>query len=256
MSDIYSVQLSDGPGFPVVVSHALGLDHSMWSSWIDAQRGQRPILAYDHRGQGRSKLGLRPLDLDLLVDDAATLVNEWKRGPVVFVGLSQGGMVGQGLAIKHPSLVRGLVLAHTVGSYAPAAQAAWKERIAIVEQRGMAAVVDLISQRYLSEDFRANNPQSTDALRAKILANDVKAYVANCQAVASVNWLNDLKLIGCSTLVLAGALDIGATPAMAEAIHHEISGSQLEIFEHASHLSPIEQPEKFQHAVGKFLNRL
>jgi pimeloyl-ACP methyl ester carboxylesterase len=43
---------------------------------------------------------------------------------------------------------------------------------------------------------------------------------------------------------------------MAEAIHHEISGSQLEIFEHASHLSPLEQPEKFQHAVGEFLNRL
>ena len=256
MSDLYSVQLSDGPGFPVVVSHALGLDHSMWSGWIDAQKGQRPILAYDHRGQGRSKLGVRPLDLDLLVEDAATLVNDWKRGSVVFVGLSQGGMVGQGLAIKHPSLVRRLVLAHTVGRYAPVAQDAWKDRIATVEQQGMAAVVDLISQRYLSEDFRANNPQATNALRAQILANDVKAYIANCQAVANVNWLDDLKLISCPTLVLAGALDMGATPAMAEAIHHEISGSQLEIFEHASHLSPLEQPEKFQRAVRDFLNKL
>ncbi|WP_310613832.1 alpha/beta hydrolase [Limnohabitans sp.] len=256
MSDIYSVQLSDGPGFPVVVSHALGLDHSMWSGWIDAQKGQRPILAYDHRGQGRSKLGVRPIDLGLLVEDAATLVNEWKRGPVVFVGLSQGGMVAQGLAIRHPTLVRGLVLAHTVANYAPAAQAAWRERIATVEQRGISAVVDLISQRYLSEDFRATNPQVTDALRAQILSNDAKAYVANCQAVANVNWLNDLKLIKSPTLVLAGALDMGATPMMAEAIHHEITGSQLEIFEHASHLSPLEQPEKFQRAVSDFLNSL
>jgi 3-oxoadipate enol-lactonase len=256
MSDIYSVQLSDGPGSPVVVSHALGLDHSMWLSWIESQKGQRPILAYDHRGQGRSQLGLRPLDLELFLEDAATLINAWKRGPVVFVGLSQGGMVGQGLAIKHPSLLRGLVLAHTVASYAPAAQAAWKDRIAKVEQRGMVAVVDLISQRYLSEDFRANNPQTTDALRAQILANDVKSYVANCQAVANVNWLDDLKLISCPTLVLAGALDKGATPEMAEAIHHEISGSQLEILEHASHLSPLEKPEKFQRAVSDFLNKL
>jgi 3-oxoadipate enol-lactonase len=256
MSDIYSVQLSDGPGFPIVVSHALGLDHSMWSSWIDLQKGQRPILAYDHRGQGLSKLGLQPFDLELLVEDAATLVKDWERGPVVFVGLSQGGMVAQGLAIRHPSLVRGLVLAHTTAIYAPAAQAAWKDRIATVEQRGIAAVVDLISQRYLSEDFRANNPQVTDALRAQILANDAKAYVANCKAVASVNWLDDLKLISCPTLVLAGALDMGATPAMAEAIHHEITGSRLEIFEHASHLSPLEQPEKFQRAVSNFLDTL
>jgi pimeloyl-ACP methyl ester carboxylesterase len=43
---------------------------------------------------------------------------------------------------------------------------------------------------------------------------------------------------------------------MAETIHHEISGSQLEIFEHASHLSPLEQPEKFQSAVSDFLNKL
>jgi 3-oxoadipate enol-lactonase len=256
MSDIYSVQLSDGPGFPVVLSHALGLDHAMWSGWIDTQKGQRPILAYDHRGQGRSQLGVRTLDLDLLVEDAVTLINDWKRSPVVFVGLSQGGMVGQGLAIKHPSLVRGLVLAHTLGRYAPAAQAAWKDRIATVEQRGMAAVVDLISQRYLSEDFRTNKPQATDALRAQILANDAKAYVANCQAVANVNWLDDLKFIKCPTLVLAGALDMGATPAMAEAIHHQITGSQLEIFEHASHLSPLEQPEKFHRAVRDFLNKL
>lgn len=256
MSDIYSVQLSDGPGFPVVVSHALGLDHKMWLSWIDSQKGQRPILAYDHRGQGLSKLGLQTLDLELLVDDAATLVKDWRRGPVVFVGLSQGGMVGQGVAIRHPGLLRGLVLAHTTAIYAAAAQAAWKDRIATVEQRGIAAVVDLISQRYLSEDFRANNPQVTDALRAQILANDVKAYVANCQAVANVNWLDDLKLISCPTLILAGVLDMGATPAMAEAIHHEISGSQLEIFEHASHLSPLEQPEKFQRAVSDFLNKL
>jgi 3-oxoadipate enol-lactonase len=256
MSDIYSVQLSDGPGLPVVLSHALGLDHKMWLSWIDSQKGQRPILAYDHRGQGLSKLGLQPLDLELLVDDAATLVKDWKRGPVVFVGLSQGGMVGQGVAIRHPGLLRGLVLAHTTAIYAPAAQAAWKDRIATVEQRGIAAVVDQISQRYLSEDFRANNPQATDALRAQILANDVKAYVANCQAVANVNWLDVLKLISCPTLVLAGALDMGATPEMAEAIHHEIPGSQLEIFEHASHLSPLEQPEKFQRAVSDFLNKL
>jgi len=65
-----------------------------------------------------------------------------------------------------------------------------------------------------------------------------------------------LKLISCPTLVLAGALDIGATPAMAEAIHREITGSRLEIFEHASHLSPLEQPEKFQRAVSNFLETL
>lgn len=256
MSDIYSLQLSDGPGLPVVLSHALGLDHTMWQGWVDSQKGQRPILAYDHRGQGRSKIGESSFGLQQLVDDAAKLVREWRRGPVVFIGLSQGGMVAQGLAIRHPSLLRGLVLAHTVASYAPAAKAAWNDRIASVAHGGMEAVVDLISQRYLSENFRANNPQIAQALRTQILANDPKGYVANCQAVASVDWLADLKSIKCPTLVLAGELDVGATPAMAEVIHHEITGSQLEIIHDASHLSPLEQPKKFQISVEKFLKKI
>jgi 3-oxoadipate enol-lactonase len=256
MPDIYSLQLSEGPGLPVVVSHALGLDHTMWLRWVDSQKGQRPILAYDHRGQGRSKIGESSFDLHKLVEDAAELINDWQRGPVVFIGLSQGGMVAQGLAIHHPDLVRGLVLAHTAASYSAAAKAAWNDRIASVEQGGIETVVDLISQRYLSEDFRAKNSKISEALRAQILANDPKGYVANCKAVASVNWLADLKLIKCPALVLAGQLDVGATPAMAEEIHRAIAGSHLEILQDASHLSPLEQPEKFQSSVENFLKTL
>ena len=48
---------------------------------------------------------------DDLVDDAARLIREWGRGPVVYIGLSMGGLVGQGLAIRHPELVRGLAAA-------------------------------------------------------------------------------------------------------------------------------------------------
>jgi 3-oxoadipate enol-lactonase len=56
--------------------------------------------------------------------------------------------------------------------------------------------------------------------------------------------------------VLAGQLDVGATPAMAEEIHRAIAGSHLEILQDASHLSPLEQPEKFQSSVENFLKTL
>ena len=41
-----------------------------------------------------------------LVDDAARVIREWGRGPVAWIGLSMGGMVGQGLAILHPELLQ------------------------------------------------------------------------------------------------------------------------------------------------------
>lgn len=254
--DIFVTQLADGPGQPVVLSHALGLDHRMWTDWAATQAGLRPVLAYDHPGHGRSAMPGGPLSLDTLVNGAAQLVERWQQGPVVWLGLSMGGMVGQGLAIRRPDLLCGLVLAHTAAVYSPAAREGWAQRIEAVQRGGMAVVVDLVVQRYLNEAFRSAYPDAVAQLRAQLLGNDPAGYAASCQAIAQVDWLAALHAIACPVLVLAGALDAGATPAMAQAIQQEIAGAQLEVFENASHLSPMEQPAQFQRAVHDFLQTL
>jgi 3-oxoadipate enol-lactonase len=143
-----------------MLSHALGLDHRMWDG-LAAELGRaHPVLRHDHRGHGGSALPSAPLALEHLVDDAARLIREWGRGPVVFVGLSMGGMVGQGLAIRYPELVRALVLANTTGQYPAAARQGMAQRIAAVEQGGMAAVADTVIERFLHADFRAAEPTS------------------------------------------------------------------------------------------------
>ena len=65
---------------------------------------------------------------------AARVLREWDVGPVVFVGLSMGGLVAQGLAIRHPQLVRGVVLANTTAGYPPDAHAGFRQRIEAVER--------------------------------------------------------------------------------------------------------------------------
>ena len=75
----------------------------------------------------------------------------------------------------------------------------------------------------------------------------------SCHAVAGVDWVDELHRIECPTLVLAGAHDVGAPPAMARAIHERIRASRMEVFEHASHLSPVEQPEAFRQSMDHFI---
>lgn len=256
MSDLFATQLTEGPGRPVVLSHALGLDHRMWSAWADTQAGRRPVLAYDQRGHGRSAVPSGPITMHSLVDDAEHLALHWQRGPVVWIGLSMGGMVGQGLAIRRPGLLCGLVLAHTAAQYTAEAKQAWAQRIEAVSAGGMAAVADLVVQRYLSDEFRREHPDAAARLREQLLANDPAGYAACCRAVAGVDWLDALNLIACPTLVLAGSLDIGATPAMAQAIRQRIPGARLELLDHAAHLSPLERPAAFHHAVDDFLQTL
>jgi 3-oxoadipate enol-lactonase len=245
-----------GHGVPVMLSHALGLDSSMWDDFAARLATTNLVARYDHRGHGGSAVPAGPYTLEDLVDDAARLIREWGRGPVVWVGLSMGGMVGQGLAIRHPELVRALVLSNTTAQYPQAAQAAWQQRIAAVEQGGMAAVADMVVERYLHADYRAAHPQAAQALREKLLRSDPAGYAATCHGLMAVNWLDQLHTIRVPTLVLAGARDLGTPPAMGQAIAERIPGATLHVFDNASHLSVAEMPDEFAQKVGEFIARV
>jgi 3-oxoadipate enol-lactonase len=245
-----------GDGPPIVLSHALGLDIDMWDALAARLAAGYTVLRYDHRGHGGSARPAGPYSIDALVDDAARLIREWGRGPVAWVGLSMGAMVGQGLSVRHPELLRGVVLANTVARYPEAAAPIWSTRIAAVEAGGMAAVADAVVERYLHADYRAAHPEQAAALRAKLLRADPAGYVACCHAVAGVDWLDRLPGVRAPALVIAGARDVGATPEMAKAIASRIAGAQLQVFENASHLSVAEVPDQFFSAVSAFLGTL
>ena len=241
---------------PVVLAHALGLDLSMWDGLAAHLAATRSVLRYDQRGHGASAVPQGPYRLDDLVDDAARIIREWGRGPVVFIGLSMGGMVGQGLAIRHPELVKGLVLANTTAKYPEAAQAMWAQRIAAVEQGGLEAITEMAMERYFTAAFRAQQPDAAAVQRATLLRTNAAGYVAGCHAVAAVDWLDQLARVTCPTLVIAGAHDIGAPPAMAQAIAERVQGAELVTLSDASHISVVEQPAAFAATVDAFLARL
>ena len=245
-----------GEGPPVVMSHALGLDVEMWDALAARLASRYTVLRYEHRGHGGSAVPPGSYTIEALVDDAARLIGEWGRGPVAWIGLSMGGMVGQGLAILHPELLRGAVLANTTARYPESARPTWAARIAAVEQGGMAAVADAVVERYLHADYRAAHPDVAAALRARLLRTDPAAYVACCHAVAGVDWLDRLDQVRTPTLVIAGARDVGATPEMARAIAERIRGAELRVFADASHLSVVEVGDEFHAAVSSFLASL
>ena len=247
----------EGDAAPIALSHALGLDLHMWDG-LAAQLAAagHPVLRYDHRGHGGSATPAGPYTMDELVDDAARLLREWGRGPVVWVGLSMGGMVGQGLAVRHPELIEALVLANTTSKYPPAAGAVFAQRIGAVRSGGMAAVVESVLERYFSAAFRTRQPEVVAAFRAKVLSSDPGGYAACCAAVGGVDWLERLSAVTCPTLIVAGALDVGAPPAMSQAMAEKIPGAELVVFDEASHLSVAEQPALFAQTLNSFLARI
>jgi 3-oxoadipate enol-lactonase len=185
------------PGIPVVLSHALGMRLEMWDGLAAALAPQHPVLRYDHRGQGGSAAVRAAYTVDDLVDDAARVITAWGRGPVVFVGRTMGGLVGQGLGIRYPHLVRGLLLANTAAVYADAGRAGLAQRAAAVRAGGMAAVAEGVLERFLSDATRASQPALASSVRADLLRADAEGYALAALAIQPADWLGGLGQIRC-----------------------------------------------------------
>jgi 3-oxoadipate enol-lactonase len=245
-----------GQGAPVVLSHALGLDLHQWDAFAAGLAPRWQVARYDSRGHGGSALPTAPCRLDDLVDDAARLIREWGRGPVVWIGASMGGMVGQGVAIRHPELVRALVLSNTTSRYEPELKQAMLLRQATVEAGGMAAIVEAGLERFLNPRFRAAEPAAVQRVRETLLRCDPRGYAASCAAIAGVDWFDRLPSIRCPTLVIAGSEDVATPMPMGRAIADRIPGAQWVVIEGAAHLSVIDSAAAFAEAVHGFIDRL
>jgi 3-oxoadipate enol-lactonase len=248
------------PRHTVVLSHALGCDLSMWDTLANQLALENRVIAYDHRGHGSSDATPGPYTTAELADDAARLLRELEgkqiSGPVVWVGLSMGGMVGQELALRHPSLVRALVLANTTSGYPQAAREVWEQRIATVNEQGIEAIADAVMARYFHDAFRAQKAGTVARFRRRLLSTDATGYVGCCNAVGKVDTTARLGQIAVPALVLAGELDQGTPVAMAQTLADGIPGASLTVLKEASHLSAVEQPAAFAEAVTAFVNAL
>ncbi len=241
------------PRKTVVLSHALGCDLTMWDQLANELSADCRVICYDHRGHGGSDAPAGPYSMSDLAEDVARLLRELDSGPVVWVGISMGGMVGQELALRHPSLVAALVVANSTSGYPDEAQAMWRQRIEAVQAGGLKAIADAVMGRYFSEAFRAAHPATVARFRRRLVTTGADGYIACCAAVAGVDTTDRLPRIAAPTLVIAGELDAGTPLPMSQTLAQRIPGARLEVLKNASHLSAVEEPEQFAHAVQQFM---
>jgi pimeloyl-ACP methyl ester carboxylesterase len=79
---------------------------------IDPIAKNHHVIAFDNRGVGAST-GQVPDSVEAMADDAYTLINALGFSKIDIFSFSLGGFVAQALVVKHPELVRKLVLTGT-----------------------------------------------------------------------------------------------------------------------------------------------
>ena len=167
-----------------------------------------------------------------------------------------GGMIGQILALKHPEVLRGLILCDTSSRVPDDARPVWGERIQAVQAEGMEGQVEPTLERWFTGPFRKSRSAELDPVREMIRGTKPAGYIGCCYAIQSLDLTEQISRITAPTLIIVGEEDPGTPVTAAQAIHAQITGSELVIIKSAAHLSNMEQPEAFNRAISAFLARL
>ena len=247
-------ELSGKPDAPVVVlSHSLGSSMVMWEPQLTVLEPDFRVVRYDMRGHGESEVSGGAYSLEMLGQDVVGLLDALEIESAHFVGLSIGGMIGQGLGLDHSERLLSLALCDTAPILPQEAKPLFQERMDLARSQGMAPLVEGTLARWFTPPFLEKDPPMVDRIRAQIEATPVDGFIGCSHAIMGLNYIDRLASIDLDTLIIVGEDDPGTPVTAAEAIHAEIPKSHLKVLPSAMHLCNIEQVEAFNNALMKFL---
>lgn len=265
------VEVDGDPEAPVtvVLCHGYLADSNVWHFQRDSLARNARVVAYDHRGHGRSALsGLDGLNLDQLGSDLTAVLDQAApEGPVVLVGHSMGGMAILALAEQHPELfgdrVVGVGLLTTAAApvngravLPPEAAnivlaAIDRMRLTRVSCRALRNAALLVAGVF---SFASRVPPSmVDFVLQLTRSNPVHALVALVPQFLTLDKRAALPVLGkVATLVLGAEQDLTIAPEHSATIARAVPGSRLAMVPNAGHMVPLEHPA----AVGELLDDL
>lgn len=231
----------------IIFSNSLGTQFNMWQPQISFFEKKFYVICYDTRGHGASSAPQGPYSIEQLGTDVVHLLDHLNIEKASFCGISMGGLTGQWLAIHHPERFNHVIVCNTAAKIGQ--EQAWNDRAQLVREQGLKPIAETAASRWFTEPFIRSNTAIVESLSNDLGAGSPEGYASCCEALAKADVREQLKNITIPTLVVAGQKDPVTTVADAQYLVNQIPNSQL-IEINASHISNIECPENFSHALN------
>ncbi len=236
-----------GAGEPVLLITGWTISSAVFDPVAELYLPHVRIIAYDHRGTGRSAQWPAPVSMAMLAADAARVLDDRGVACAHVVGLSMGAGVALELAVRMPQRVKSLVL---VGGGAGGPTTVTPD---VGTAAGTVGTVlsDTVHHRHLwpaaalfAPQFLDEHPEKVAEYMPYFAAHRAPPWMAGWQtlAVACFSRRRSLARVRAPTLVLHGALDVMTPVGNAHLLADGIPGAELHVVPDAGHAVPLEHP--------------
>ncbi|MFF7047941.1 alpha/beta fold hydrolase [Streptomyces griseorubiginosus] len=255
-------ELGPKGGIPVVFFVHLAGNLDNWDPRIiDSVAKGHHVIAFDNRGLGAST-GQVPDSVEAMADDAYTFIKALGFDTIDIFSFSLGGMVAQVLVVKHPELVRKLVLTGT----GPKGGKGIDKVVGTTYWDILRATLTRSDPKeflFFNRDA-AGKPAARafiDRLNERTVDRDVKVKVKafRTQLKAIQKWgrstPDDLSKLTQPTLIANGDNDRMVPSVLSEDLHRRIKNSELIIYPDSGHGGIFQYHEQFAPVAVEFLAR-
>jgi 3-oxoadipate enol-lactonase len=236
----------------LMLCNSLGTTLHMWDGQMPALTQHFRVVRYDRRGHGKSGVPAGPYNMEMLGRDALAVLDAAKVEKTSWCGLSMGGMVGMWLGANAPQRMNRIILSNTSAYFEN--KQIWTDRLAVVKEKGLSAIVQGTLERWFTQRFRERELAQVKAIGEMFLATKAEGYMGCGQAVRDMDHRALLPNIKAPTMVIAGSQDAGTTPEMGAYVQKNVPGATLKMFD-AAHIANIECASDYTAAMLDFLRK-
>lgn len=244
----------EGSGNPVVLVHGFGEDGTIWDKLIPGLAKTNLCIIPDLPGSGKSTLS-KACSMESLARSIEAIASEEKIGKAIYIGHSMGGYITLALAELVPGKIKSFGLFHSTAF--PDSEEKIKTRqkgIQFIEQHGSAKFLEQAIPNLFSEETKQKNPELVKQIIARYANLEPKALVHYYHAmIERPDRTHILKSFPGPILFIMGEHDTAVPLKDGLQQCHMPQLAYIHLLKHSGHLGMLEETDKCQEILQKFL---
>ncbi len=269
IGDLKIFYTDQGSGYPVVLTHGLGSDHTVWAYQTPEFSKRYRLITWDCRGHGRTEVTEHGYTMDQFVADLYGLLELLGIERAHIGGLSMGGWISWSFALAHPDMVSALVLSNAAGfkkgltkDQAEQGRQMMLASADISESQGRGGVLlETTLGLMFSKGFLDRDTKTVEMVKERLCKDPGVGYARTIRGLFDDDSQDDLDeieerlgTIEAPALVIAGDED-RLTPLVTQlALKEAISKAGIEILTSAGHVTNMEQSDEWNRLALNFLS--